>query len=117
MAAHVPRGSGRLTRHTQSVNIAAMPEEHQASASDRLARLREHCRAFRSKLSPEDQASFDALLREAARYVQAGALDPDLMLSEVLALSLAVACGRQIEDLRAKVDRLEEHINSPDTWR
>jgi hypothetical protein len=50
------------------------------------------------------------LLREAARYVQAGALDPDLMLSEVLALSLALACGRQIEGLRAKVDRLEERV-------
>jgi hypothetical protein len=49
-----------------------MPEDVQPTAGDRLARLREQCRSFRSKLSPEDQASFDALLREAARSSRPG---------------------------------------------
>jgi hypothetical protein len=75
--------------------------------------LRSSCRALRANLSPEDRASFDALLREASRFIQAGAPDPDLMLSKVLAVPSALACGRRIKDLRAKVDRLAEHVKSP----
>src|SRR4030095_3867478 len=66
------------------------------------------CRAFRDNLSVEDRGSFDALLREPAPFIQAGALDPDLMLSEVLAVSLSLAIYGQLEKLRDRVSDLEE---------
>jgi hypothetical protein len=94
-----------------------MAEENVPTAAERLARLREQCRSFRSKLSPEDQASFDALLREAARFIQAGALDPNLMLSEVLAVSLSLAVARQLEALRVRISDLEEQLKYLESWR
>ena len=50
---------------------------------------------------------------EASRFIQAGALDPDLMFSDVLAISLSPAISGQLEALRARVSGLEEQPNSP----
>jgi hypothetical protein len=87
-----------------------MPDDNLPTAADRLNRLREQCRAFRANLSAEDRASFDALLREAAPFIQAGVLDPDLMLSEVMVVSLSLAIYGQLEALRARVSDLQEQL-------
>lgn len=94
-----------------------MPELIPAIDADRLARFREQCRAFRAKLSPTDQVSFDTLLRETARFIQAGALGPDLMLSEVLAVSLSLAVAGQLEALRTRLSDLEGQLKDLESWR
>ena len=80
----------------------------EGSASPRQESEQGH--AFHTNLSAEDRASFDALMREASRFIQAGTLDPDLTLSEVLAVSLSLAIFGQLEAVRGRVADLEEQI-------
>jgi hypothetical protein len=95
----------------REIILAATPDDNQPTTAVRLARLREQCRLFQANFSAEDRASFDALLREASRFIQARALDPSLMLSEVLAVA------GQLDAFRACVSDLEEQLKDLEGWQ
>ena len=83
-----------------------------SNPNDKLTQLRERCRAFRADLAPEDQAAFDALLREAARNIQAGVLDEDLLPGEVLMFSLAIANQRRLDEVEGRLKAIDERLKA-----
>jgi len=97
-----------LTSPSLFCSSCAVPVERPASP----CRESEQGRAFHANLSAEDRASLNALLCEASRFIQAGALDAYLTLSEVLAYSLSRAIFGQLEAVRGRVADLEEQTKS-----
>jgi len=63
---------------------------------------------YRRGLAPEDQACFDEIATLARLHADASSLAARPMMSENVFMSVLVALTRQVRELRARVDHLEE---------
>ena len=78
-----------------------------ADATHRLLRLRAQCREFRDQLPVEQEAAFDALLRDASGAIRAGAALLDVPIGDVLTLALALALAERLEGVEGRLKVLE----------
>ena len=63
---------------------------------------------FRRGLSPDDQACFDDIANMARQHADASSLAARPLMSENVFMSVLVALTRQVRELRARVEHLED---------
>lgn len=73
-----------------------------------LEEMIEEWQGFRKALRKEDRAAFDRLMERARKHASAASYDTRTDPVESLFMSILLEQGKEIEELRKKIEELEE---------